>query len=159
MINVRIDGDKEVISGLNNMVKELQTPESMLDKVAYETQIQMKSESPYKTGALLGSIKIDSPNTFTRIIEPVSRNFAPGNKYALPIETGWGTVGVFPNVNSISIYYGVDMKLAFAIAAGIASKTYPANPFVERTYNWLMTRIDSHIYPYLEKITARYMAG
>jgi len=161
MISIRLDGDKKTKNKLNAVISGLsKTVMETLDKVAYDTQAHMKSEAPYHTGALARSITVTSLSTFSRMIEPKATNFGPNkNKYANPIESGWGTIGAFPNVTSISLYYGVDMKMAFAIAAGIASKTYPANPFVKRTYEWLKSKLDDYSSQCATKITAIYKSS
>jgi len=159
MISIRIEGDKQVVSGLNNMAKGIVEDAGMaLDRAAYDTQLQMKHEAPYKSGVLAGSVSVEAPSASTRIIEPIARNFAPGNKYARPVEEGSGS-GYMPNVHSIARYFGVDLKVAWAIALKIKESGTPANPFVTRTFNWIKSRIDSHLYSLLNKMTARYMAG
>jgi len=131
----------------------------MLDRAAAEAKGRMSEEAPKGKGRLASNITITSPSELVRVIEPTARNIRPGNKYAHPIEMGWGTVGAFPNVFSISQYYGVDMKLAFAIAAGIARKTYRPNPFVKRTYDWAQNQIMKHAGSFMRGITAHYGKG
>lgn len=162
MINIRFTGVNEILGGLKGAAQEASRPEMMLDTLAREAQLKMSQEAPKGlTGRLASDIDIISPNPFTRVVEPSATNVVPGNRYALPIETGWGTVGAFPNVESVAAYYGVtgNMKLAFAIAAGIARKTYGAKPFVLSTWQYIQGQINRLAEPFMSKIQARYIKG
>jgi len=123
----------------------------MLDRLATETKGRMRGEAPYKTGALSKSITVTVPDTFTRVIEPMATNARPGNPYGKPVETG-SRPGYMPNVFSISQYFGVDMKIAFAIAKSIQQRGTPANPFVSRTYNWIESAVSSHAFSFLNNL-------
>ena len=160
MITIRIDGANRVINGLNNLLKDIPNAsrDILLDQTAKQVQQTMKQEAPYRTGALSGSVTIQSPNNFTRVIEPTSRNFSPGNKYALPVETGSGP-GYFPNVYSIARYYAVDMKVAWAIALSIKKSGTPANPFVQRTFNWVRGQINRQLEPFTSRLVTQYVKG
>ena len=162
MINIRFTGVNEIINGLKGTAQEASRPEMMLDMAARDTQAKMSQEAPRGlTGLLSSEIMGLSPNQFTRIIEPTAKNVRPGNRYSLPIETGWGAGGKMPNVESVAAYYGAtgNKKLAFAIAAGIASKNYAPNPFVMRTYEWVWGQINNLVEPFMAKMQARYIAG
>lgn len=155
-IKVHVTGQDNVIGGLRAMINEIpRASQTFLDRAAADTRDRMSNEAPYRTGALSKNIDISVPSRFVRHIEPIARNIRPGNKYALPVETGSNPRGI-PNVFSISTYFGVDMKVAFAIAKSIQDRGTPANPFVGRTYNWVRTQIDSNIVPFVRRLTSTY---
>lgn len=162
MLNIIFEGDWKM-NGLRNIIQDISPEETkLLDDLAKDTRMKMSQEAPKGLYGLLASeIDISSPTQNQRVIEPTARNVKPGNRYALPIEKGWGTTGAFPNVESVAAYFGAtgNMKLAFAIAAGIAKKTYKPNPFVARTFSWVQSRINSMANTFLGRITARYVAG
>ena len=92
-----------------------------------------------------------------REIEPVATNIEPGNKYAVHIEHGTGPeLNKVPNVESIRQYYGVDEKIAWAIALSIRERGTPANPFVSKTFTWVLSKIDNWSSVFGDKIAARY---
>jgi len=139
MISIRIDGAKEIINGLQSMAKNTDKSLSFgLDDAAKEVKEKMSNEAPKGLSRRLSDeIDIESAGSLIRIIEPVATNFAPGTQYASNIEDG-SNKGYIPNVYSISEYYGVDMKMAWAIALSTKERGTPANPFVERTYEWAL---------------------
>ncbi len=129
--------------------------ESMLDRAALETQMKMRSEAPKATGMLARSIDVISPKESVRVIGPEAqygyhqetRDNRPQRPPPLAKIQAWAAAKQF------------DSTAAFLIARKIAQSGYPANPFVQRTYDWVETRIASFTEPFLAGITAQYVRG
>ncbi len=156
MINIKFTGDKEIIRGLENVIQGIsQEGTQMLNDAAMETQIMMQSEAPEATGFLKQSISINASSINTRII-------GPDAEYGIYQETRDNAPQRRPPISKIMAWAEAkqfDSKAAFLIARKIAQTGYKANPFVQRTYEWVQMQIDQYIYPFLTGISARYQAG
>src|SRR3990167_1156413 len=98
-MRIIIQGVENVTRGLNSMANEIPiaAQRTILDRAAEDARVRMSQEAPKgRSGNLAKNITVTPVGQFTRVIEPTARNILPGNKYALPIEEGWGTVGLFP---------------------------------------------------------------
>ena len=158
-MRVIIQGIENVTRGLNNMANEIpRATQVMLDRASMDVKTKMAQESPKNTGALARSVTVSTPNQWIRWIEPLARNFMPGNRYALPVEEG-SSAGSVPNVMSIAQYFGVDKKVAWAIALSISKKGTPSNPFVLRTFSWVRGMIQRQIQPFISQITVQFAKG
>lgn len=129
-----VDGLQKLQVGIRN---ELETT---LDKLALAGQTRMKDEAPKMTGILSSEIEVRR-QPMHREIEPVGKNLS-GQKYATFVEMGTGP-GYTPNVFNIEMYFGVSRSMAWAIAKKIKESGTPANPFVERTYDWLTANLEN----------------
>lgn len=159
MFTIHIEGVKNIVDGLRNMSKGINPDaQTWLDESAQKTKQQMQIEAPKNTAALALSVTVTVPNWFTRTIEPMAKNILPGDKYALPVETGSGP-GYIPNPYSIAQYYGVSERIGWAIAMSIKQKGTPARFFVSATKHWVDTMLESQVQSLLTKIIARYEAG
>lgn len=159
MINIQIEGGDGVVRGLRNMITEsTRGADLMLTRAATDVQNKMKGEAPYRTGALSKSITVKIPSRFVRVIEPMARNIRPGNPYALPVATG-SRPGYIPNVFSISQYFGVNMKVAWAIAKSIKDKGTPSHPYLSRTFSWAQRQIDRHLGNFASQMRVAWQRG
>jgi hypothetical protein len=141
----------ENVTQTMDSIKSAITPEAenMLDRIAATAESQLMSRAPKgRSGNLFRNITIGR-SRLTRVIEPTAQN-PSGGKYALPVETGWGPS--FPNVDNIGLYYGVDKRLAFAIAAGIAKVKHAPQEFVKPTLEYLFNTLNTYISEFSSKI-------
>lgn len=156
MINIKFQGDKEIVKGLEGVMQEIsQGSVQMLDMAARETQVKMQSESPEASGTLKQSISIGS-------FSPNMRTIGPDTQYGYYQETRDNLSQNRPPLAKIQAWAavkGFDSKAAFLIARKIAQSGYPANPFVQRTYEWVQGQINQHIGSFMSGIQARYVAG
>ena len=152
---------QDTVNALSNLAIGMKSePERILDKIADNTREKMRSEAPEFTGYLKSDISITT-ETNKRTIEPVATNLS-GKKYGQYVEAGTGpAVGhsqYMPNVENIVKYFGVDKKLAWAMALKIKEKGTKANDFVQRTFDWLQARMSTFAGELTDNITAYYVS-
>ena len=157
MVTVKVDADK-AIKGMNNLIKNIRPDiEQTLDHLASATSGKMKSEAPKGLSrGLSNKVNVVSRQMY-REIEPVAPNLS-GKKYAYYIEKGTGP-GYTPNVWNIQKYYGVDVGTAWAIAKSIKDKGTRADPFVERTFDYMLNKLPYYAGDFLNKISTAFMEG
>lgn len=161
MLQVKIV-DQGVIDELMNMTIGMRSePERILDKIADNTREKMRQEAPEgQSGQLKSNISVLT-QTLKRIIEPMATNLG-GQKYGQYVEAGTGPAAghakYMPNVESIAKYFAVDKKLAWAMALRIKETGTKANDFVQRTFDWLQSRMDSFAGELADNITAYYVS-
>lgn len=149
----KIEGEKEIISGLQNMAQSVQIePEVALDMAARMVSTEMSSEAPKATHQLSRSIKIDSFNK--------RREIYPSEEYGYYQESGSSGQAKMPNIENIKRWAeakGFDSKLAFVIARKIQQSGYQAQPFVSKTYDWTITKIPMWFANLAERIAISYI--
>lgn len=152
--------DQGTMNGLMNMKAGIKSEaERILDKIADNVRAKMEQEAPEgESGRLKGEIAILT-ETNKRIIEPMAKNLS-GSKYGQYVEAGTGPRGgnarYMPNVENLMNYYATTKGGAWAMAKRIQEVGTKANPFVQRTFQWLQTRISTFAGELAGNITAYY---
>jgi len=160
MMTIKVEADK-VITGLINMQRNVNPDlEDALDKVASATSVKMSSEAPKgKSLNLSSNVQIRS-STLKREIEPIAKNLS-GDKFAMYIEKGSGPAAghaqYTPNVFNIQRYYGVDLNIAWAIAKTIKERGNEADPFVQRTFDYMRNNLSRFAKGLAGRIIMRFM--
>lgn len=162
MYTVKIVVDKKQFKDVEEMLDDMsgdrvgQVIDRRLSEVAQNTEREMKHQAPSFTGALKESIdhekvRMTEPKTKAYIIGP-SDSYSSGSygkhhpkNYAYYIETGRGPTDTLANPTDLALRMGISIEEAFAFAKWMRStgkaKRSP-NPFVGRTYNWLIRVAD-----------------
>ena len=161
-MTIKVEAEK-VLRGLNNIFTSAPSDmERVLDEMASDTSVKMKSETPKgRTRMLSDKVEIEKKKLY-RKIESLAPNFS-GQKYAYHVEKGSGPAAghgqYIPNVYNIQRYYGVDLSVAWAIAKSIQTKGNEPDPFVSRTFDYMKTKLDNYAKEFGGRIAMRFMTG
>lgn len=153
MIKIEIN-PKDALDGLKNMSNSInRNIESSLDTMANQTRGKMASEAPVASGDLSKSATVQSKPFWRCIFASLLYGSALERRDNMPQKTPpieklrkWAEIKGFADPE----------RAAFALAKTIALKGYKANKFVERTFLWVQSKINSWTNDLGTKIVASY---
>jgi len=166
---LKITGLKELNANLKNAGSKGISDSliELLDRVAKDTKDRMSIEAPKGRSLRLSKeITIMSPDKMTRVITPEARN-SSNRMYASAVETGTSNYSTLPNLTSLSEYYGIPLFVAnerrggrgemmnpqlIGMAKAIMENGTPANPFVTRTFNFMIGKMDQYSKDFADKL-------
>lgn len=144
---IEIKGDEAIVRGLNKMASSVMVEliQSMED-AAKETEQEMKSNIPNRSGSLERSIGYDidtSNGSVVAHIGPDDSQFE-GRTVGRATELGRQSGGGFPNWNDIANRYGVSLGVAYAIAKKIHREGSRGLFYAEKSLASLQGRFLQH---------------
>jgi hypothetical protein len=132
---------------------ELDMAENVLDSASAKVKKEIRSKTPSgRTGGLLDSIDIKSPDKSTRQIGPQGAFGTKGSplprRYGFYVDQGAGAH--FPNFSDVAKRYGVDERAGFAIARAISRKGTPRTAFVTSNYAFAQKALADSMKRYID---------
>lgn len=134
MLNVKVQGEKEVLRSFQNMIGSVRSEMSdALEKTARSTASLMRELAPKATGAFAKTIDYDIQPGLVAEVGPDNGGYN-GRPVAQTIELGRSAGRQAPPWIALADRYNISIAQAKAAARTIAQKGTPATNFVEKTY-------------------------